>query len=329
MESKFYSYSAKKHLTQELNNINLTTLNNVYLFSYDVITSGKYPFLRVLLTNNFMKKLTFPKIPIFSNMSSTELINTSKVSLCSLLLFEEFKKFNENVVFDGFLIFENNLYLFFDLTECDEVQINENILRFTLIHEIFNQKQSMNNSIELFIDDLFQSNNGDLCFLTDENDASYEIPSVGFVCKPENKINFTLIFGEIKGTKNDLLGPFYYFTNYSTCLNLLKNQKNNNLTKYGIVRFAIFIGRMMYFENNSDDCKDESEIKKQRLLDLTLDQNMEQLTIKLTDHDGIWSTIGYDSAYLGCFKFENNKVFDKQLLAIKEFNQQIPLSCHY
>ena len=48
--------------------------------------------------------------------------------------------------------------------------------------------------------------------LVDENDDTYEIPIVAYIGKSSNKLNFTFTFGEKKSNKNNILGPFYYFT---------------------------------------------------------------------------------------------------------------------
>ena len=49
-------------------------------------------------------------------------------------------------------------------------------------------------NIDEDVTDFFKLNES-FCFLTDKNEDSYEIPIVGYVKKPENKLNFTYIFG--------------------------------------------------------------------------------------------------------------------------------------
>jgi hypothetical protein len=95
----------------------------------------------------------------------------------------------------------------------------------------------------------------------------------------------------------------------------------------GLIRFAIFIGNVKYIENYPNDPVDESEIKKQRLQDQNLDQNIERLTMRITDHDGKWAD-NYDSVYLGNLELDDGNFLKKQLFVVKEYNQQMPLSYH-
>ena len=55
---------------------------------------------------------------------------------------------------------------------------------------------------------------------------------------------------------------------------------------------------------------------------------MERLLMRISDHDGKWSE-KYDSAYLGNVELDNGEVFDKNILVLKEYEQQIPLTYHY
>jgi hypothetical protein len=164
------------------------------------------------------------------------------------------------------------------------------------------------------------------CFLVDKDtETHYEIPVVGYVKKPENRLNYCFLFGQSKSNKNNILGPFYYF---SISLDNLCNMnventhlliEDNSNIKCGIIRFALFTGFTKYInnENNSnivdDDCDEEniyidnSYIKKERLMDDTLDKNMEQLTMKITDYDGRWSEI-YDSVYMNNIELDNGKI---------------------
>jgi hypothetical protein len=331
METKYYNYYAKNYLETEMVK-EVVEYNKIYIFAYEVITTGKYPFLRILLTRDIINALTLPTINIYKKMTSQELINYSKVNLFGLLMQTDFEIFKTNIEFNGFTEFNNNLYLFMDITKC-KMNINDifstNNLWMTLIDEIVNHKHLCNIDIDNEIIELLTLNE-EFCFLLDENNEFYEIPQVSYVGKPENKLNFTYVFGETKGTKNDLFGAFYYFTDYFQAYNYAKQiQNDENNKRSGIVRFAIFVGHTCYFENNIKDDIDESEIKQQRLKDNNLDQNIERLTIRISDHDGKWSDKGFDSAYLGSVELDNGQIYKKTILAIKEYEQQIPLSYHF
>lgn len=331
VESKYYNYKGKKLLSLELQD-NSTSYKNIYACCYNVINTGKFPFMRFLLTKSiFNKTLDFPCIPIFKNFDTAELINFSKVSIFSLLMSDScdsFDIFNKNIEFNGFYDFNKNLYLFFDITSCDN-KINDiysnNNLWFSLIDEIMNCGHVCGIVVADIVSEFLRLNNS-LLFLLDENDDSYEIPVVGYIGKPENKLNFTYIFGESKSDKNSILGSYYYFTDF---VNSLKDNENNKDNKnLGIVRFALFTGISKYIENRQCDPTDESEIKKQRLEDVNLDQNLERLTMRISDHDGKWSD-NYDSVYLNNVELDNGKILDKSIIVLKEYEQQIPLSYHY
>lgn len=325
VEPNYYNYKGKQYLETEMNR-ELNTYDNVFVCPYLVNNTEKIPFLRFLLKNSIINKtLNFESVPVFKNFDTDELINFTKVYLFSLLLLNDYKTFNENTDFCGFNEYENNLYLFFDISKFSQ-EINDNNsnnLCMLLIDEIINHKKMCNIKVVEQVTNFFNFNNY-LCFLVDKNEETYEIPIVGYVNKPENKLNFTYTFGETKNNKNGILGPYYYFTNYFNCL---KNIEDKNI-KQGIIRFALFTGSVKYIENFQNDSIDVSEIKKQRLCDTTINQNLERLTMRITDHDGKW-TENYDSVFLGDIELDNGEIFKNHLIVLKEYNQQIPLSFHY
>jgi hypothetical protein len=309
--------------------------NYVYICSYNVCNDGKFPFMKFLLTNsNFDDLLSFPEVPIFKKLTCEELIPYTKVCLFATLMLNDYDKFSENTDFKGCFDFNNNLYLFFDITRCD-IQIDDifkiNRTWFTLLDEILNHKHLCNMPIDKNVTNFFVFND-EFCFLLDENGDSYEIPMTSFVAKNEKLLNFTYVFGETKSDKNSILGPFYYFSDFYTSFKESCDYKlaikNGKTTQSGLIRFALFVGRTKYFENNLSDKIDESEIKKQRLNDENMDKNKECLTNRISDHDGLWSK-EYDSAYLGTVELDNGNLLNNHLIAIKEYNQQIPLSYHY
>jgi hypothetical protein len=333
MEEKVYNYNIKSCSEDELSK-NIMSFDNIYISCYRINCHGKYPFIRFILTNSVIgKTLCFPELPIFKDFEKKELLNYTQIYIFCLLMLEDYDNFRENIDFNGFYDYNNNLYLFFDITKLN-YQINDiyssNSLWLALIDEIINHNSVCNMIIDREVIDFFKSNYN-FCFLKDLNDNIYEIPIVSYVAKPENKLNFTYIFGETTSDKNGILGPFYYFTNYLNSFKesiLLSNNNEDKVSKPGIVRFATFIGNTKYFENNPNDFLDNSDIKKQRLKDNKLDTNMEYLTMRISDHDGKWSE-NYESAYLGNIELDNGVLLEKNILVLKEYNQQIPLSYHF
>jgi hypothetical protein len=197
-----------------------------------------------------------------------------------------------------------------------------------------NHKKICNLKIQENVSDLFISNDK-LCFLVDENNNSYEIPIVSFIGTSKEQINFKYVFGEHSQNKNAILGPYFYFTNFTNSfksqnLGIQKNNINDtNKLNDCIVRFLLFTGKVKYIENNLNDPNDESQIKKQRLEDETIDQNFERLTIRISDHDGLWST-NFNSVYLGHIELDNGTYLENTpIFVVKEYEQQLPLSYHY
>jgi hypothetical protein len=333
MEEKVYNYNINCCSENELSK-DIMSYDNIYISCYNINCDGKYPFIRFILTNSvFDKTLCFPQLPTFKDFEKKELLKYTKIYLFSLLMLENFNDFTENVYFNGFYDYNNNLYLFFDITKLN-YQINDiysnNILWLVLIDEIINHNNMCNMIIDREVVDFFKLNEN-LCFLKDINDNTYEVPIVSYVSKPENKLNFTYIFGQTTSDKNGIFGPFYYFTNFLNSFKesiLLSNNNEANFSKPGIVRFATFIGNTKYFENNENDFLDYSDIKMQRLKDSKLDINMEYLTMRISDHDGKWAE-KCDSAYLGNVELDNGVLLEKNILVLKEYNRQIPLSYHF
>jgi hypothetical protein len=328
VEPVYYNYKAKEKLILYFDE-NISNFNHVYICPYQVNTTSRIPFLSFLfekskLTNN----LKFPEAPIFKHFESSELINYSKTFLFGLCNLSNFENFIESIIFNGFYIFENNLYLFFDITNC-QIKLNDvysnSPLWFAILDEIVNHTHVCNLKIDKNIVNLFTSND-EFCFLTDINNNSYEIPVISFIGTSNDLVNFKYTFGESSQNKNAILGPYFYFTNFNNAFINANNQYNDC-----IIRFAIFTGHVKYIENNIDDPIDESEIKLLLLKDTNseTEYNIEQLTMRRSDHDGLWAR-EYNSAYLGVLELDNGTYLkNTPLIVVKEYEQQIPLSYHY
>ena len=346
VEPNYYNYIAKKNLSSELPN-RLDEYKNVHICAYNVNNEGAIPFMTFLLTKIIDEKLIFPKVPIFRELDTLEFINYTKFCLFGLLMQDDFEIFNDTIEFNGFFEFDNNLYIYIDITKCN-IKVNEqyskNNLWYTLLDEIINHKHFCNIAIDNSVTNFFIINE-EFCFLVDENDNNYEIPVTGYVGKHEKLLSYTHIFGEPKSNKNSILGPYYYFTDFYNAFKdgvwtktgkpeylhniLLTDNDEGRYIKGGIVRFALITGLVKYIENYPNDDIDESDIKKQRLEDNTLDQNLERLTMRISDHDGKWAQ-NYNSAYIGHIELDDDSFLKKnQILAIREYNQQVPLSYHY
>jgi hypothetical protein len=345
----YYNYPIKNILIKDLDLLSHEgEYSQINLCVYKINTSGKYPFLQFLLSNDGFCFFGLPVIRTYSSFNKNNLISYSKVFLSGILQVVNFKDFSSKIVFDGFYEYSNNLYIFIDISQF-ETNINDiyshALARFALSDEIINHREICNMIIN---DDtvMFFLRNKSINYIYDDKNEPYEIPIVGYVGKSTSeKLRFVSTFGESAKNNSAILGPYYYFTDFNHAIRqggwsqnykpeymlgkLITDNENGRYFKGGIVRFALFGGKTKYFENMPDDPNDESEIKKQRLQDPNLNYNNEILTLRISDYDGLW-TSEYDSAYLSNIELDDGTLLQEApILVIKNYNQQIPLSYHY
>jgi hypothetical protein len=329
----FYLFKPKTYLNSNLDKINLYNYNTINVCAYEVNNYGKYPFLKYLLVKNMFDDLSFLNIELDLQYEKlNDLIKYIKKNLYEIFLLDDFDNFSEKISINGFYEYKNEFFICIDLTECNiniDDRYSNNYTWFAIIDELLNCKNICNLKIDKYVSNFF-NNNYDFCLLLDSNNEAYEIPIVGFVGKQENKLNFTYIFGETPKDNNSILGPYYYFTDFNNAVNDSYNcSKHLVNNKCGIVRFALFTGTTKYIENFVSDNYDSSEIKQERLNDELINKNKEQLTIRISDHDGKWSEQA-DSCYLGKITLDNGLLLENTpLIVLKEYKQQIPLSYHY
>jgi len=347
-DSMYYNYPIKSLLIKEPSMFTDTDeYLQVNLVVYSINQNGKYPFIQYLLSNNSFGRLSFLTLPKNYSFNNNNLISYSKVFLSGILQVIDYEHFDCNLFFDGFYEFGNILYLFFDLTKC-AVNINDiylsSICKFVLPDEIINHRHCCNVSISEETTS-FYIRNQLINYLYDEDNKQYELPIVGYVGKPtQEKLNFVYTFGESAKNKSAILGPYFYFTDFNFAVRQggwspdyaeecsygkFITDENGKYLKGGIVRFALFTGKTKCIENMPNDPNDESEIKAQRLNDNFLNNKNEALTLRISDHDGLWSD-SYDSVYLAKIELDDGSILEEApLIVVKEHNQQIPLSYHF
>ena len=342
-----YTRNYKFKLAEEDTNVNLNKFNNIYICASSVNADGNKPFIRYLLTTHnineeIMDFPIIPKLPIIQDINSC--IQYAQSWLNGVLMPYYNKSghdinYNEQaIIYNGFYTFDANIYIFYDITKYD-LQLYDiyhtNSVWLVLVDEIVNHKHMCNIPIHDNVVTLL-SDNDELCFLVNENNKKYEIPIVGYVPQYENKLSFVYTFGQTTSDKNGIFGPFFYFSDFFTSFLKYKIEepffslsiKDTCSDKKGLVRFALFLGTNKTIDNYPNDPIDESDIKTQRLTDTKLDTKIEQLTMRISDHDGKWVR-NYDSVYLGPIELDDGTYLKCNLLAIKNYNQQVPLSYHY
>ena len=328
VQPNFYNYNFKNKLIDNIDNyLSSNTLNTIKILAYEVNNDGVYPFLQILLVQDILysNNLVLPYINV-SSVGSNEIYSYVKNVLKNLNLSDNMELFIENMELNGYYIYKDELIIVIDLTK-SKVNLNDfdSIVKLALVSEILNRNDICSVSIDNAVYSFFL-NNYDCCVLKNEKNEIYETPIVGYVYKKNKNLNFTYVFGETKQQSPAILGPYYYFTNY---YNAIIELNNNIEFNSGVVRFAIFTKKTKYIENLPNDNIDTSEIKKLQLEDDNINNNFERLTMRITDYDGNWVEV-YDSCYLGRIELDNGEYLkNAPIIAIKEYNQQIPLSFHY
>jgi len=329
-----YFYSGISKLSSIDNNNTFLQGNNfskAYICCYEINTKAYKPFLQFLLNKSALDVLSFPSVTI-------SLFDKNEEDLLSYLEMYIYIIFNnvnitEKMVLNGYYVYENDVYFFYNVTNC-QIDVNdiyrENNAWLCLVDEIVNKKHICNMKIEDDVADFFIVNN-EFMVLKDLNDKWIESPTALYVGKEEKWINFTFMFGESKKDKNNILGPYYYFTNFTNAITQLKNQTQNmKQSKLGVIRFAIFLGDMKVIQNFSKDEIDDSLMKQDKLLDEENNNvSYESLLMRITDYDGNWSS-NHDSCYLGKIELDNGTfIKNAPIWVIKEYEQQFPLSYHF
>lgn len=260
---------------------------------YDVFLSNSSPpFLRFLLEKNIFGELDFIYPFLKEPFTGDNVINFLKT------FFEPYGiPFSSDVFhFAGAIrLFSqgNDFYLFINISDL-KLETNYLSLNMILMDEIMNTKQMYNINIAETVTNFFLRNN-EFIFIQDEKERNIEIPKVVYVGKPEKTLEFTFIFGNTKSlekSKNTNFGPYYYFTDFENAQQQIKEMKLNSK---GIVRFAIFTGKMLV----------QNEIRNE------INNNLED-----------W-TNNYNSIY-----FENENE-NQNYYIVKDYFQQIPLSYNY
>ena len=158
-------------------------------------------------------------------------------------------------------------------------------------------------------------------------------------------MKFTYTFGVTKKQSDTNLGPYYYFTDFDNAIRhggwsetgkpelrfntLITDNEYGRYIKGGIVRIALFLGKTNVKMNLKTDDIDESAMKRERLTNNSLDLNYEKLTMRISDHDGLW-TKTYDSVVLDAVELDDGSMLkDTPIYVCKEYEQQLPLSYHF
>jgi hypothetical protein len=339
IEDNYYYYEAMEHLDQDIDEyLQNNSINKITISAFQINDEKKYPFLSYLLCKNPLdESFNLPCIPLnYTNINTVNIITITQIFLLSVLSLENSKDHLDLLEFKGFYVFNSEIYIFYDLTKSIlKIKYAYDDICFGLISEIVNNQSICNYQINNDVSNFFL-NNTDFCFLKNKDDIIHELPIACYVGKSGHMLYFTFIFGVSKSENSALFGPYYYFTNYENAIKQIEYECNKNndsnskgKTPFGLIRFALFMEKIKFIQNFQTDKSDDSDIKKERLNDSLLDKNYEALTMRISDHDGMW-TNNYDSVFLGNnIELDNGeKIEDVPMIVLKEYEQQLPLSHH-
>lgn len=321
-------YPIIKRLKQKIVNVRREMLNleKINLCCYSVDNTTPQPFLKYLLykDNNEMF------LPWISNLSNKKnLITYSETTVKQL-----FKNNNVETNYKGY-IYDNNkeMYIFFEISNINNYvnSLQSDLLIFTTIHEIVNERKVFTYSISNKVYSFFIEN-PDILYLYDNEMNIHEIPTVMYYGSEKEKSKFNIIFGVSKSYIYALFGAHYYFSNlggalrfagwHSISSNALinnteyySNVKTGKFKKGTVLRNVIFLGNTLIKPNNK---KDTSGITRSLL------QNKKILndSLYISDRGGDW-VHNYNSIIYNKVKSVNGLI-----LAIKNIDNVKLLSIH-
>ena len=324
------------------------------------------PFLEFLLYLNGNKndkggiQLSFPYI--LSKHSKHGLVEQCSAPLRALFATDDIGNI---VKYSGYVYNkrENKCVLFFNNFFESNNDKNDKILFvsskhrwwWTLSSEIFNCQRMMNYPISDAVISFFNKN-PDIMYLKFK-DKILESPTACYAGKHYNYVSYMASFGMKKASTRAHFGPYYYFVGFMdsmrhACYSIRnphaddsrkKHKKQLQFqphvladgtkltvndfgkhTKGGVARFAVFLGRCRVFFMNGEEDRSELSMywaKQDPLI-------MEKLALR--DINGDWTRY-FNSAYVGEYKFKSSDNKESKRSAgwtVKEYNNQIPLSCH-
>jgi hypothetical protein len=289
-------------------------------------------------------KLTFPYI--LSKHAKTGLVEQCTAPLRALFAANENEALYNAVKYDGYIYNkrEKRCTLFFVQlhdamgdTSIPFIKSN-NRWRWALSSEIFNDQRMMNYPISERVISIF--NRHPKIMQLKAHGHTLESPTACYAGKHLNYISYMAAFGMKKSSTRAHFGPYYYSGDFMGTLRYacyamgfeahvlsdgtsLTTNEHGKHSKGGIVRFAVFLGRCRAFFMNGDE--DRSELS----MHWANKDPFIKAKLALRDINGDWTRF-FNSAYVGEYDIKLNNETKKRVVGwtIKDYDNQIPLSCH-
>lgn len=318
------------------------------------------PFLEFLLYLDGNKKtkggiqLTFPYI--LSKHTRGGLVEQCSAPLHAL--------FDEHVIrYSGYIYNKRDkrCVLFFNQLRHDNEDSripfasSKNRWWWTLSNEIFNEHRMMNYPVSESIVAFF-NRHPEMMHLK-MGDKTLESPIACYAGKHFNYVSYMAAFGMKKASTRAHFGPYYYFVGFMdsmkhACYSIRAPHMEKTIGKHkkqlqfnphvladgtsltvneygkhtrgGITRFAVFLGRCRaFFMSGEEDRSDLSMYWAKQ-------DPLVMAKLALRDINGDWTRY-FNSAYVGEYDFDapdERKAKRSAGWTIKEYDNQIPLSCH-
>lgn len=354
-------------------------LCKVYIYTYRINNTGKYPFLEFIM-EYMVDSFSFPTF-IYTSYTDTNnyadihdaesvvnsVVNSDVKSdveyiIEQLTIKKSFRGFFSENVDDCHAETKTNAYLFFEsnepITDAD-MFYKEDKHWIVTVDEIVNQRRVCNIPVNPEVTCFFLKNPF-FSFIRDENINVCETPVVKYSGVCDSLLKIRSIFGMPASEKTEIMGPYYYFTNFEGAVkngawsansqpeyifDKLVTEETGKYKKGGVIRFALFLGNVKVPMNRPNDDVDTSLTKK-ALLNMDTDTgggwgvcestkktvtggNIHRQTMRISDHDGKW-TEEYDSVQLGILELDDgSKLIESPLWVVNDYDRITPISYHY
>ena len=316
-------YNIKNILSTEYTKIKKDT--KIHLCIYNIINNQYNPFLVYILYK-------YPDLDILS--FPTFRVNNNQIKEINEFYHKISGVNNEP---DGYLLFNNDVYVFFNL----EIKYNvlnkydsSNELWWATIYEMCNSKQMLHFDVHDSVSELFL-NYTKLIYLINQNKIPYNIPIIGYYGCYHLLLSYVTLLG-VQQSSYAPYGNFFYFNNFRRSVkyggwgfkgdkDYIIKDKDNKYDSGGVARFALFLNNTKMFLNHPDDKK--TKYSKSTDAEFYKDNH------KLVDLTGQWAS-KYDSAYIGVLNIIINgkhKTFHNSIreqYILKDISDYFALSSH-
>lgn len=322
--SEIYDYATKRVFYKGVEELQLDVDDVLSQYNFSNIKLALYKINKIYTELPFLEFILFKNL---NNYSFLNIINYNQVdcdseSLKKFIITElkkciEIENYNklsvDNLDFKGFKYFNNELYVFIDLTDCSwgpyDGLLNVNKYWTCIVDELLNKKEILDFPIDSNVTNFLVENPKFLQLESLFNSKKeYEVPVVCYKTQRNEEMSNAILLGSFK-TNELCLGENHYFTDYQTAIrNCSKIEKENQLNKkkikMGIVRYVVFLGKSKYIANE-----------------------IEFNNMKNKEKSYSWNNM-YDSLYIGNYLLNNGLYNPDIYLIVKNYEQQVPISYH-